>query len=174
MATSEPVLLCLNLRRELIDEAQMARAAPALAELAETLATFRSQGWRVLHAYTVRQRSADTPFGALPNFEPAANEPVFALQGASALAETQVTDALAARAGQMAGGVFSRCGLATALAAQEQRVALAIVPDACFAPSVDAVAAHHFREFLDAQGAARLLGYEAWGANVICLDARRQ
>lgn len=175
MAMNAPVLLCLNLRREHVCNAHGVRTA--LAEVAGVLSTFRTNGWRVLHAYTVQPRRGGSEFGALDGFEPVPREPVFALLGASALAEPQIAAALRDTGGgaTLAGGVYSRCGLATLLAAHEQRIRFSVIREACFAPLVEAAPEHQILDLAnaDAPGAARAFGAEAWGANIICLDTRR-
>lgn len=165
IAAGAPSLLCLNLRREHVHDIYEPEVARALKQLTGLLRTARVSGWRVMHAFTAHPRDPGGERGALAGFEPASHEPVFALTTASALAEPDIEQAAQSHL-RIAGGVYSRCGLATAIAAQEIGVRVSVEQMASFAPSVHAVSA---RDVLNAAGDQR---FRKWG-NVICLEKRK-
>ncbi|PZO46447.1 MAG: hypothetical protein DCF16_18950 [Alphaproteobacteria bacterium] len=167
-------LLCLNVRRE---HAHLSSdVSAALVELAAVLRQARQRGAPVLHAYARVPRKSQSGYGALPGLEPLANEPVFALSGLSALAEPAILEHGAGGL-LLAGGVFSRAGLASALAAQEQGIDVAILAKACFTPCFDGAPAAQIIELANSSASARGAKHAAleasWGENVVCLDRWR-
>jgi hypothetical protein len=122
-------LLCLDLRHEWV-----ARREPWLDAAAAVLAHGRSLGWRVAHAYHVKQPSPDKPVGALPGFEPRRGEPVYTLFCASALEHLAAQDWFSRGAAgdtYLIGRAYSRGGMATAVSAFELGKRLLLVTDAC-------------------------------------------
>lgn len=171
---SPPTLLCLNLRLEHVYSRRLAEVAASLAQAAEELATYRDNGWRVVHAYTVQARETGIEHGALLGFEAHVDEPVFAIQKLSALSDPQIFGMSPGQSIRLVGAAISRSGLATLLAAQDHGCRIGVVPGACFAPSIEALPERSFFELIraDDDGGVSVLKTD-WGENVVCLRTRR-
>lgn len=167
---AQDILLCLNMRQEHGVDGR----AP-LAHIAWSLQQARRRHWRVAHAYTHVSHSEPTPRGALRGLEPLTDESVFVLQGASPYSELRFADlARSARGSKvhLIGGVFSRAGLATALAARDLSLNLSIIEKACFAPRAEPVASEQVLAVLRAsERKSQEKKFE--GGNVICLEKWR-
>jgi len=170
MPNPQNILLCLNLRSELL-----VGGAARASKISSVLEKARRQDWRVVHAFGSAQRAAGQPYGALQGLEPLATESVFALRSANAFSEPGLA-AVAngtrpAASILVVGGAFSRIGLATALAARDLSLKLRLAEEACFATRTDAVAAEHILAIVQPSqhGAAD----RAKGGNVICLKKWR-
>ncbi len=128
MMARDQVLLLLNVRLEwLLCEHG---AADAIEVLRRVLDRARVRGWEVLHAHhpnpTAQKR------GAIKGLEPHAGEPLIALTRQNAFGGVDEST-LRGRTVYLAGSVFSRAGLATALAAADLGCAIAFVDDAVLA-----------------------------------------
>lgn len=166
-----PLLLCLNLRRDHISAATSETIA-ALSQAAALMRRARRHRWSLLHVYTRGDASMDAAaFGGL---EPLIDEPVFEIATVSAFDEPQIAEAVKAvrpRPIILAGGVYSRAGLAFALAAQNHGIEIHLAHEACLETHFEAVEADRVREL------ARLEIGSAGGAargEVICLSAWRK
>jgi hypothetical protein len=128
MTARDPILLLLNARLEWL--AETGDATVAIAGVAHALAEARARGWTIVHGYHPKPRALHK--GAIPGLEPRTDEPLIELATKNALMsldERFVRD----RALYLAGSVFSRAGLATALAASDHGCAIAFIEDAVLA-----------------------------------------
>lgn len=129
---SNKVLLLLNARREWT--ARDKAADQAISTIACSLASAREQGWGIVHAFHPNPHAIVR--GAIEGLEPRAGEPLIAITQHNAL--LSITENIyAGRRLYLAGHVFSRAGLATALAASDFRCSVAFIEDAVL-PSAEA------------------------------------
>lgn len=129
---SEKVLILLNARREWVLRDQAADAA--IAKIGRVLVCARQQGWGIVHAFHPNPHAVVR--GAIAGLEPHAGEPLIAVTQQNALPSIKEV-VLGGRQLYLAGNVFSRAGLATALAAPDFRCSVALIEDAVL-PSAEA------------------------------------
>ncbi|MEZ5996415.1 MAG: hypothetical protein R3C25_11780 [Hyphomonadaceae bacterium] len=172
----QPTLLCLNMRREQFANVR----TKSFGGVAETMEAARAGGWRVLHAHTRRAPSPALGQGTLPGFEPRANEAVIALPGADVFSDAYLMEAGRSHRPDclhLIGAMFSRCGLASILAAQEARLPVNIIGDACVTPDFEPIAAEQVLRLAAADAATRVVSHcpsvVSGGENVICLESWR-
>lgn len=125
MTPRDPVLLLLNARLEWLAGIEDAKAE--IAGVAHALAEARARGWTIAHAFHPKPRAPRK--GAIPGLEPRADEPLIALATQNALMSLDERF-VRGRALYLAGSVFSRAGLATALAASDHGCAIAFIEEA--------------------------------------------
>ena len=130
---TKKVLLLLNARREWFAPGEA--ATEAVATIRRALSYAREQCWSIVHAHDVNK--AATVRGAIEGLEPHSGEPLIVLTRQNALALLS-EEAFAGARLYLAGAVFSRAGLATALAAPDFGCKIAFIEDAVL-PCAEAV-----------------------------------
>lgn len=162
--------LFLNLRCEHL------QGAVDLSQVAALLRMARRHEWRVIHAFGVVPHTHEGARGALPGLEPLVVESLFALRSANAFSEPDLLDAVKSAGGPanlyIAGGVFSRTGLATLLAARDLGLKPRLVEEACFRTGIEAVDREQVLALLE-PGDRRIRPETYDGGKVVCLEKWR-
>lgn len=171
---ARPMLLCLNLRRDHISAGTQENVA-ALARAAALLRRARQEGWRVLHVYT--RGDAASGARAFGGVEPLVHEPVFDIDTVSAFDEPQILEAARLNGRRpivLAGGLFSRAGLALALAAQNLGLHVQLADAACVETHFEPVEPDRVRALARPYGEAADEKFGVGKGEVICLNEWRK
>lgn len=167
-------LLCLDLRQEHVGRVRDGVTMQALRNCIALLDRARAEKQRIVHAHT-RTAHEGAEHGAYAGLEPWADEPVFALNGVSALDQPRILELARAQGAAgltIIGAAYSRAGLATALSAQELGVQLKLASEACFSSAAHPAPAQRVLALI--RGASAPEGRSNWaGENVVCLETWR-
>lgn len=126
------VLILLNARREWVSPDAAVDAA--IMSMERSLCFARQQSWAIVHTFHPNPRAVVR--GAIAGLEPHPGEPLITITQQNALLSIN-EDVFVGRRLYLAGNVFSRAGLATALAAPDYRCNVAFIEDAVL-PSAEA------------------------------------